>query len=504
MSQNRRVSEKPGPFQNEMVSKMAKTILICDDDPTQRRLIQAVLEREGFAVLHAENGQQAYDRLSAAQGIDAVILDLVMPGQSGIDTLKDIRAAGIRTPVVVLTASGGIDTVVKAMQAGAQDFFIKPASPERILVSVRNALQMGDMAAEVSRLKKHAANRTSFDDLIGASAAMQMVRRLGERAAKSSIPVLILGESGVGKELIARAIQGSSERAGKPFVAVNCGALPENLVESILFGHEKGSFTGASDKHLGKFQEANGGTLFLDEVGELPLDMQVKLLRALQEGEIDPVGSKRPVKVDVRIISATNRNLADQVKAGLFREDLFYRLNVFPVEAPSLRDRREDIPALIDHFIRRFNIEEGKRVSGVSAEAMHMLAAYDWPGNVRQLENTVYRAIILADSPHLQAFDFPAISGQSAPLIPSAPVEVHTVADPHDAIAALHDAPVRILDEAGHLRRLEDIERDLIEHAISVYAGHMSEVARRLGLGRSTLYRKVRDCGLEGLVREAG
>jgi DNA-binding NtrC family response regulator len=367
---------------------------------------------------------------------------------------------------------------------------------------------MGDLSAEVARLKKHANNRTSFDDLIGTSSAMQVVRRLGERAAKSSIPVLILGESGVGKELIARAIQGSSERAGKPFVAVNCGALPENLVESILFGHEKGSFTGASDKHLGKFQEASGGTLFLDEVGELPLDMQVKLLRALQEGEIDPVGAKRPVKVDVRIISATNRNLADQVKAGLFREDLFYRLNVFPIEAPSLRERRDDIPALVDHFIRRFNIEEGKRVTGVAADALQMLANHDWPGNVRQLENTVYRAIVLSDSPHLQAFDFPAISGVVAPAPVAQPALAGTaslVEEHHEAIAALHqDSPVRILDEAGHLRKLEDIERDLIEHAIGVYAGHMSEVARRLGIGRSTLYRKVRDCGLEGLVKEAG
>jgi DNA-binding NtrC family response regulator len=335
---------------------------------------------------------------------------------------------------------------------------------------------------------------------------MTLVRRLGERAAKSSIPVLILGESGVGKELIARAIQGSSERSGKPFVAVNCGALPENLVESILFGHEKGSFTGASDKHLGKFQEANGGTLFLDEVGELPLDMQVKLLRALQEGEIDPVGSKRPVKVDVRIISATNRNLADQVKIGAFREDLFYRLNVFPIEAPSLRERRDDIPALIEHFIRRFNVEEGKRVSGVSAEALQMLCAYEWPGNVRQLENTIYRAIVLADSPHLQAYDFPAISGVNMPApAPAATVSLaQSVREQIEEVNALHDAPVRILDEAGHLRKLEDIERDLIEHAISVYAGHMSEVARRLGIGRSTLYRKVRDCGLEGLVKEAG
>ncbi|MGZ3305602.1 MAG: AAA-type ATPase lid domain-containing protein, partial [Asticcacaulis sp.] len=244
----------------------------------------------------------------------------------------------------------------------------------------------------------------------------------------------------------------------------------------------------------------------------LPLDMQVKLLRALQEGEIDPVGSKRPVKVDVRIISATNRNLADQVKAGQFREDLFYRLNVFPIEAPSLRERRDDIPALIDHFIRRFNIEEGKRVTGVSSEAMQLLCAYDWPGNVRQLENTIYRAIVLADSPHLQAFDFPAISGQTAPLAasstaPSSSVapSVRAVEEQRDALASLQsETPVKILDQAGHLRKLEDIERDLIEHAIGIYAGHMSEVARRLGIGRSTLYRKVRDCGLESLVKEAG
>ena len=483
---------------------MAKTILICDDDPTQRRLIQAVLEREGFCVMHAENGEQCLDRLHETSSIDAVILDLVMPGKSGIETLNDMRAAGIGKPVVVLTASGGIDTVVKAMQAGAQDFFVKPASAERILVSVRNALCMGDMVAEVKRLKKQVGNAIGFDDLIGTSPAMMLVKRLGERAAKSSIPVLILGESGVGKELIARAIQGSSDRAGKPFVAVNCGALPVNLVESILFGHEKGSFTGANDKHLGKFQEAHGGTLFLDEVGELPLDMQVKLLRALQEGEIDPVGSKRPVKVDVRIISATNRNLADQVKSGHFREDLFYRLNVFPIEAPSLRERRNDIAALVEHFVRRFNVEEGKRITGLSHEAMQVLCAFDWPGNVRQLENTVYRAVVLCDTPQLQAYDFPAISGLVAPVESEVAHDGLTGAD-FSALPSLGGAtaPVRILDEAGHLRKLEDIERALIEHAIGVYAGHMSEVARRLGIGRSTLYRKVRDCGLEGLVKEA-
>jgi DNA-binding NtrC family response regulator len=390
------------------------------------------------------------------------------------------------------------------MQAGALDFFIKPAAPERIIVSIRNALSMGALRGEVDRLKKHATGRTSFDDLIGASAPMTMVKRLGERAAKSSIPILITGESGVGKEVIARAVHGSSERAGKPFVAVNCGAIPENLVESILFGHEKGSFTGATDKHLGKFQEANGGTLFLDEVGELPLDIQVKLLRALQEGEIDAVGGKRPIKVDVRIVSATNRDLSQAVKEGRFREDLYYRLNVFPIEAPALRERKEDVAALVDCFVKRFNVEEGKSVVGATPETMAYLAAFDWPGNVRQLENAVYRAIVLADAPYLQPHDFPAISGVAPPPHPADEhaLVVNIIPSAGQLMPDLPLAvPVRILDERGHLRTLEEIERDLIQLAIEIYAGHMSEVARRLGIGRSTLYRKVREQGLEDVIR---
>jgi DNA-binding NtrC family response regulator len=489
---------------------MAKTVLVVDDDPTQRRLIQAVLDREGYAVVHAESGGEAIDRLTKGGGADVVLLDLVMPGLSGLEALAEMRTAGVTTPVIVLTANGGIETVVKAMQAGAQDFFVKPVGPDRLLVGVRNALQMTQLTAEIGRLKKRAAGRSSFDDMVGDSEPMRMVKALGQRAAKSSIPVLITGESGVGKEVIARALHGASDRAGKPFVAVNCGALPANLVESILFGHEKGAFTGAHEKHAGKFVEANGGTLFLDEIGELPLDMQVKLLRALQEGEVDPVGGKRPVKVDVRIVSATNRDPAQQVKEGAFREDLFYRLNVFPIEAPALRERREDIPALVEHFIARFNVEEGKRVAGCSPETLALLQGHDWPGNVRQLENAVYRALVLADSPLLQPHDFPAISGVAVPLDAvaaprsgeDAPASASESASSDED--AQHDSPVRITDDRGHVRTLEQIERDLIQHAIEVYSGHMSEIARRLGIGRSTLYRKVREQGLEEQLKEAG
>ena len=493
---------------------MAKTVLIVDDDPTQRRLMQAVLEREGFAVVQADGGEAALDRLASGLSPDVMVLDLVMPDMGGLDLLQAARARGVTAPAVVLTASGGVDTVVKAMQAGAQDFFVKPASPERIIVSVRNCLQMGQLTAEVDRLKKHASGHTTFADLVGASGPMRLVKSLGERAAKASIPVLILGESGVGKEVIARAMHGASDRASKPFVAVNCGALPENLVESILFGHEKGAFTGAHDKHLGKFQEAHGGSLFLDEVGELPLDMQVKLLRALQEREIDPVGAKRPVKVDVRIVAATNRDLAQQVREGRFREDLYYRLNVFPIEAPALRERREDIPALVEVFVRRFNVEEGKRVVGATPETLALLQSHDWPGNVRQLENAVYRAIVLADGPYLTPNDFPALAG-GRPAAPAAPPPALDApgADPIAsaglpsaaalAAGAPADAPVRILDDKGHLRTLESIERDLIQLAIDIYSGHMTEVARRLGIGRSTLYRKVREQGLDVGLDEA-
>ncbi len=308
------------------------------------------------------------------------------------------------------TAHGSIDAAINAMRAGAVDFVVKPASPERLEVSIKSALKIEALAGEISRIKKKVEGTLTFADLVVRGEGMERVIALGKRAAASNIPVLIEGESGVGKELIARAIQGESERAGKPFVVVNCGAIPENLVESTLFGHEKGSFTGAVDKRIGKFQEADGGTLFLDEVGELPLDAQVKLLRALQDGEIDPVGSKKPVNVNFRLISATNRNMIQLVRDGKFREDLYYRLNVFPIWVPPLRERLDDVAELAQHFMARFAAEEGKRISGISDDALRLIKSYPWPGNVRQLENAVFRAVVLADGAELTVAEFPQIA----------------------------------------------------------------------------------------------
>ncbi len=486
---------------------MAKTVLIVDDDPTQRRILQAVIEKSGFSTLQAADGDSALEIALSTDGktIDLMLLDLVMPGRSGMETLEELTRRNPELPVIVLTSKGSIDAVVAAMQAGARDFLVKPASRERIVVSLRNALEMKTLAGEVTRLQKSKTGDLTFDDLVGNASSMRSVVAMGERGAKANIPILITGESGVGKEVVARAIQGTSGRAGRPFITVNCGAIPENLVESILFGHEKGSFTGANAKHLGKFQEANTGTLFLDEIGELPLDMQVKLLRVLQEGEVDPIGSKRPLKVDVRIISATNRDLAQAVKEKAFREDLYYRLNVFPIEIPALRDRREDIPALLEHFIKRVNAQERRSVRGVDGAALEMLKNYDWPGNVRQLENAVFRAVILSDGHILTSQDFPQISGLS-PSVPAPEIAGLADANAPNAEKTDNDGQTdQFLDRNGHLRSLEAIERDLIQFAIETYSGHMSEVARRLGIGRSTLYRKVREHALDtDTKREAG
>ncbi len=488
---------------------MSATILIVDDDPVQRRLLSAAVERMGHAAIAVEGGQAALDLLGGADGdaVTLIVLDLVMPDVDGMAVLARLRDMERQLPVIVQTAHGGIDTVVSAMRAGAIDFVVKPTSAERLQVSIENALKLGALEGEIARMKRAAAGTLTFRDIITRSPAMERVIRLGQRAAASQIPILIEGESGVGKELIARAIQGAGNRRSKPFVTVNCGAIPDNLVESILFGHEKGAFTGAADKHVGKFREAHGGTLFLDEVGELPPDVQVKLLRALQDGEIDPVGARRPLRVDFRLISATNRSLIDLVKSGAFREDVYYRLNVFPIRVPALRERREDIPELVRHFTARFAAEEGKTaIRGVTAAAIQLLSRYDWPGNVRQLENAVFRAVVLADGPMLTPDEFPQIAahldGVAAPQpVDAAPATIEPIeidlAGPEPAESA---AGVAVLDAEGDVRPLAEIEEAMIRFALERYAGRMTLVARKLGIGRSTLYRKLKELGISDTV----
>src|SRR3954462_3374484 len=493
---------------------MAASILIADDDAVARRLVENMVQKCGYETIVVDSGDAAIAALTAPDAaIDAVILDLVMPGLDGMGVLAKIREAGLSVPVIVQTAHGGIDNVISAMRAGAADFVVKPVGVERLQVSLRNALNSSALKGELQRIRHSREGRLTFSDIITRSEAMGGVMRAAQKAANSSIPVLIEGESGVGKEMFARAIHGSGERKAKPFVAVNCGAIPDNLVESILFGHEKGAFTGATERHTGKFVEAHGGTLFLDEVSELPLSAQVKLLRALQEGAVEAVGGRRPVKVDVRIISATNRRLLERVKQGHFREDLFYRLHVLPLTIPSLRARREDIPHLLRHFLARFAAEENRPITGISGEAVAHLAQLDWPGNIRQLENAVYRAVVMSDGDQLGLDDFPLIASQPHPGtdIPTAPLMLEPIAAP--SVVSGNDIPIAPLPQAGALsmltatgdvRPLEEIENEIIRFAISHYRGQMSEVARRLKIGRSTLYRKLDEAGVPGHGGKSG
>ena len=487
---------------------MAATILIADDDAVQRRLVENMVQKCGYETLTVDSGDAAIALLTApdARPVDAMVLDLVMPGLDGMGVLAKIRETGLNIPVIVQTAHGGIDNVVSAMRAGAQDFVVKPVGVERLQVSLRNALNASALKGELQRIRHSREGRLTFADVVTRSEAMAGVLRTAQKAAASTIPVLVEGESGVGKELFARAIHGSGERKSKPFVAVNCGAIPDNLVESILFGHEKGAFTGATERHMGKFVEASGGTLFLDEVSELPLAAQVKLLRALQEGAVEAVGGRKPVKVDVRIISATNRKLLDRVKGGQFREDLFYRLHVLPLTIPPLRMRREDIPHLLRHFLARFCAEENRPIAGISGEAMALLSQLEWPGNIRQLENAVYRAVVMSETDQFGVADFSQAAAQSQ----STPESHGTHGEPlvigpgfHSTAPAMvsgNEVPIvplptastlAMLTSAGDMRPLDEMETEIIRFAISHYRGQMSEVARRLKIGRSTLYRKL-------------
>jgi len=486
---------------------MNRVVLIVDDDPIQRRLVEAQIGRMGLRPLTCDGGLAALRALDAHQPgeISAVILDLMMPDKGGSEVMAEMRRRNLDIPVIVQTGKGSIDTVVEAMRAGAFDFIVKPVSPDKLKSVIDSALKMRGAATRRTTSK----TRTVRLDQGDASPALRPVLAAAAKAARSGIPVLISGETGVGKEWLASAIQAGGDRAKAPFVKVNCGALPGDLVESILFGHAKGAFTDAGQPHEGKFAEANGGTLLLDEVGELSASAQVKLLRVLQDGVIDPVGGRQAVKTDVRIISATNRDLAAGVTAGRFREDLYYRLNAFELTVPPLRERRSEIAKLARRFVDRYvAMEPQSPVRHLAADAIALLQRYDWPGNIRQLENAIHRAVVLGESESLTAADFPQI----AALIAAGPAETEAATEAHAASHAGHGtgapgdaAPISnghgrtepadfaVRDQNGEVRRVEEVEADLIRLAHAQYHGRMSEIARRLGIGRSTLYRKMRE-----------
>jgi DNA-binding NtrC family response regulator len=494
-----------------------KRILIVDDDPVHLKLTSGILSKADFEPVTAASGEKALEILAKDPAIAGVVLDLVMPGLDGFGVLEAMRREAMRQPVIVQTAKSSPDIIVSAMRAGAADYVVKPADPDRLVTSLNNMLRLSALstALEIERTRRE--GRFGFDDIITQSPAMKRVIELGRKAAASTIPVLIEGESGAGKELIARAIQGEGDRARKPFVTVNCGAIPAELIESTLFGHVKGAFTGADSNHKGKFAEAHGGTLFLDEIGELPPAAQVKLLRALQDGEIEPVGSDTARSVNVRVISATNRRLLNLAATGAFREDLYYRLNVFPIYLPPLRDRREDVGLLVDHFIARLSAEENRRIDGCTPEARNMLARYDWPGNIRQLQNAVYRAIVLTNGTRLVPEDFPQLlnalegpdaaraAAERAPA-PGAPVHIDATQPAKDvspATVSETDVRDRFTRDDGTVAPLVEIERDLIAFALDQHDGKMAAVARALGIGRSTLYRKLKDYGLDNPNEDA-
>ncbi len=464
---------------------MTHPVLIVEDDPLQRQMLSTLLRRKmDYGSLSAENGREALDMLAKDQshGIKLVILDLEMPVMGGLETLEILSQKYPSLPVVMLTGSAEIENAVKAMKLGATDFITKPYEGERMMITVKNALKISILSREVTRLKSEKEGQLRFENLIGHDKGLEPVITIARKAAASDIPVLITGETGTGKEAFANAIHGESQRAGKPFVAINCGAIPAQLVESTLFGHEKGAFTGATEKTIGKFREAQGGTIFLDEVGELPLDAQVKLLRVLQQREVEPVGASKPVPVDVRIISATNRDLERDVKQGFFREDLFFRLNVLQIEIPPLRQRREDIITLANHFIERFAVSNAAMPKTLSNEAQRNLETFNWPGNVRQLENTINRAIVMSDSNILDYADFSTIlnaeqAQASQKKSTSTPKEI--------------SGSINLISANGEFKSMQDIESEAIKMALKYFEHNVTRSAKALGIAKSTFYKKI-------------
>jgi len=450
------------------VAKKAN-ILVIDDEATMRDSCRQALSRNGNRVEVAEDGLKGLAML-AKESFDLIILDLKMPGLSGMDVLKKIKDSDPEAMVIVITGYATVESAVEAMKRGAYDFIPKPFTPDSLRVIVKRALDKRTLALENVLLRGELKASLGPDVILGRSKVMKAVEKLVQKVGPTDTTVLITGESGTGKELIARAIHRYSSRTDKSFVAVDCGSLVENLFESELFGHVKGSFTGATATKYGRFELANGGTLFFDEIGNVSTNIQTKLLRVLQEREITKVGSSQIVKVDVRIIAATNRDLQETVKAGTFREDLFYRLSVVPITLPPLRQRRDDIPLLANHFLSKYNKKRGKNIKAISDRAMKALVEYDWPGNVRELENAIERAVVLTEDDMIKPSDL---------LYYGLTVQAPSKSD------------------AGQAQRLIDVEKEHIARTLKMFNGHKGKTAESLGIDRKTLRVKLKRYAIE-------
>jgi DNA-binding NtrC family response regulator len=432
--------------------------------------LKIILTKEGYAVQEAYNGEQALERIKQ-ENFDLIITDIKMEKMDGFEVLKQTQKLSPETAVIMMTAFASVVNAVEAMRAGASDYITKPFINDEIRLTIKRILQSRDLQRENQILRQELSQRpAAFTNIVGSSDPLQKVFTVMEKVIPNKSNILITGESGTGKGLVAQAIHEAGPRKDKPFISINCGAIPENLLESELFGHKKGSFTSAIDDKKGLITMANGGTLFLDEVGELPLSLQVKLLNVIQNKELTPVGDTRVISVDIRVIAATNADLMQRVKDGRFREDLFYRLNVIEIRMPSLRERKDDIPILIKHYLKVFSDEAGKKIGDVDYEAMKALLAYDWPGNVRELRNTLERAVVLAEG----------------------------------EIIAIHDLPekLRSLDLEGiatsSLRQaLDDYEREYIRRSLAESKGNKESAAARLGIDLATLYRKLKKLRIE-------
>jgi len=483
-----------------------KQVLIVDDEPNLRKILSAQLTRDGYEVLVAEDGEQGLAVL-ADNHIDLVVTDLRMPKVDGMALLRAAVADAPDLPVIMITAHGTVDTAVEALKLGAFDYLTKPFDKDEVRQVVGKALKTRALAeqeatadASVSRVGEVAARF----GIIGQSSGLTDLYAVLERVADSPTTVLITGESGTGKELVARALHQHSSRRDKPFIKVNCAAIPKELIESELFGYERGAFTGAVSSKPGRFELANGGTLFLDEVGEIPVEMQVKLLRALQESEFERVGGIKTIRVDVRLVAATNRDLRKLIGTQAFREDLFYRLNVVSIRLPPLRERSSDIPLLVDHFLAKFNERLKKQVQGVESDALEALSAYHWRGNIRELENVMERAVLFCDAPRLRIEDLPAeVRGVGE----GSPLGAGGVADPWGDVAPWANMPLPRAE--GGLKEhvkvaMTRLERDLVSRALAQTKGNVTHAARLLKISRKGLQLKMKELGLREPTSEKG